>query len=1182
MNDTTRSDSTNRELDIEVDAIVASYESDFRSGKAGDLSAYLPERVEVRQRAAARLVEADLELRFSGKSIGVGELDSYLSRFPEIQEKPVLVELIGLIKALAAAHQQPFPKAEFCRRFPEIRDEIEAFEAPVIPGFEMLGRLGRGAMGVVYKARHIALDRVIAVKTMRAGADATLEEVARFQAEAKAVAALSHPNIVQIYESGTHGKLAWFALEYCDGGTLAEFLRTHRVPPAQAAELIEALARAVHAAHTRGIVHRDLKPGNILLVGARQSLLTTDQLKIADFGLAKKIGSDSDQTRTGAVLGTPSYMAPEQAAGKPSAVGPLADVYALGAILYELLTGEPPFHGETTLETLDKLRSLDPVPPRRRNGRIPRDLETICLKCLEKAPGRRYGSALELADDLRRMRELRPIVAKPAGLGTRTVKWLRRHPAWAAVGVFLPVLALATGVAWLGFHLAGEQKKQTDSAKQVARTKDESLETEKTKTDLEKQRVKEQKDLTRREQYFRTIAQCDIEAQRGNRTRLLALLNQCPKDLRGWEWFRLRALAESRAVTIGSSLHFASISADAKAVLSGKRESISAFDADGKATAFIAENGMEHTAAAFDRAGKKIAIGVALPARERRQAPMHLLALIYDNSSGAMHANKAFLHRADAPFHTQIERVRAVAVSPDGRWLAVGGQYGNAGTLQIWDIRTEKLAAVLPVAHHFGLTALAFSPDGERIATAGGDGFFRICQWDGRDLQRGNRVDVKSGKSEDRERIEIRPDKKPILITGRGDDAKLLSVSQPTPIQAIEFSPDGNALLTSGQAGLLKLWNASDGKLIRQFHGHVGDVTAADFNSDGAKIASGSSDGTIRLWDTATGGSLSSFLAHSKSVLALRFAAGDQEIASVGEDGALRNWRTAQSEQLAGHRGPVTSAVFRPDGDEIISHSTPHGFKHWSTVTGKQIRSINYEQVAYEAQAVRFDFPCSRFVVQDGTTRATVRDAANAKVLFVLEGHSSPITAIVQTVSGDRIVTGDQSGIIKIWSGADGQLLDTLEQLPTAIRALAISADGKRIVSGGDDHAVRLWNCAERKVERVLTMPGVGAICVALSQDNQLVCAGGKDGKLKLWDLKRNDDGKLLEGHLGDIHAIAFSPDGSRLISGSSDAKVKVWDTFTGLEALTLHGHTGAVLTVAFSPDGKRALSAGQDEVIRI
>jgi tRNA A-37 threonylcarbamoyl transferase component Bud32 len=311
---------------------------------------------------------------------------------------------------------------------------------PKPPGYEVFGTLGRGGMGIVFKARHVRLNRLVALKQLRTN-DA--REAARARTEAEALARLRHDGIVQIYEVFEHAGVDYLALELVEGGSLRARLDGKPLPPAGAAELVEALARAAHYAHGHKIVHRDLKPANILLPPAAGPADGLGAPKIADFGVAKRLAASQGQTCDGDVLGTPAYMAPEQAAGR--AVGPAADVYSLGVILYELLTGRVPLQGQTTYDTLILVRSQEPVAPRRLQPQVPRDLETVCLKCLEKEPGRRYASAQVLADDLRRFLNGESVLARPTSVWERGWKWAKRRPTVAALTAAVVLLA-AVGV----------------------------------------------------------------------------------------------------------------------------------------------------------------------------------------------------------------------------------------------------------------------------------------------------------------------------------------------------------------------------------------------------------------------------------------------------------------------------------------------------------------------------------------------------------------------------------------------------------------------------------------------------------------------------------------------------------------------------------------------------------------
>jgi serine/threonine-protein kinase len=365
--------------------------------------------------------------------------------------------------------------------------------APSLAGYEILGVLGRGGMGVVYKARQPGLKRVVALKMIRAGDGAGEHELARFRTEAEAAARLQHPNIVQVYAVGEHDGCPFLSLEYVDGGSLRDKLGGKPQPVQAAAQLVQVLAEAMEFAHHRNIIHRDLKPANIMLArpagpGDTHSLSNKAPLmeklygapKITDFGLAKRLEEDTGQTHSGTILGTPSYMPPEQAMGQAKGVGPLADQYALGAILYELLTGRPPFQGAALLETLDQVRTREPVPPSRLQPKVPRDLETICLKCLQKEPSKRYANALELADDLRRFVAGEPIKARPVSVWERLRRWCWRNPRLAGLALFALASLLAAVIVWavLTVRLSDEKAATAEGNVQLGKA-NVQLETEK-------------------------------------------------------------------------------------------------------------------------------------------------------------------------------------------------------------------------------------------------------------------------------------------------------------------------------------------------------------------------------------------------------------------------------------------------------------------------------------------------------------------------------------------------------------------------------------------------------------------------------------------------------------------------------------------------------------------------------
>lgn len=405
-----------------------------------------------------------IELEFGWKAHRKGELtaapprvEDYLKRFPGLDRPDLVPELLKHEFLTRRRLGDPVDPAEYRSRFPQLQfsgDDWQVTvqrarptldEKPQVPGYEVLEMIGRGGMGVVFKAVHSRLGRVVALKQVLSGPLASDEDLQRFQTEASAVAQMQHSGIVQIYEIGESQGRPFIALEFVEGGTLAEKLAGNPISGQQAAALAAPLARALQAVHERGILHRDLKPGNILLTADGHP-------KITDFGLAKRVeaaGVDSDApslTQTGAIVGTPCYMAPEQAAGKSKEVGAAADIYSLGAILYEMLTGRPPFKAETPMETVFQVLEQEPVPPRRMQPKVPRDLETICLKCLEKEPHRRYASAQALAEDLDHFLADEPIQARPVSRLERGWRWCRRKPVLAGLLAFSAVAVLGAVV----------------------------------------------------------------------------------------------------------------------------------------------------------------------------------------------------------------------------------------------------------------------------------------------------------------------------------------------------------------------------------------------------------------------------------------------------------------------------------------------------------------------------------------------------------------------------------------------------------------------------------------------------------------------------------------------------------------------------------------------------------------
>jgi tRNA A-37 threonylcarbamoyl transferase component Bud32 len=484
-----------------LDPVCDRFESDWLADRRPRLEDFLTQVDPPDRPALVReLLELDLHYRARrGETPGPEE---YRQRLPEYTELVARVFATSRRSGRPAAENGSPPQTSLDRTFPTRSAEDAPRPGESLRDYEVLEELGRGGMGVVYKARQKRLNRVVALKMILAGGHASAEELARLRTEAEALGRLQHPNIVQVHEVGEHQGKPFFSLEFCPGGSLDKRLAGSPLPPPEAAALTQTLARATHAAHRAQVVHRDLKPANVLL-------RADGTPKITDFGLAKKLDDDAGPTRPGETMGTPSYMAPEQAEGGRE-VGPAADVYALGAILYELLTGRPPFKAATPFDTLRQVVTAEPVPPRQLNPKVPADLETVCLKCLRKEPGRRYPSAEHLADDLGRWQRGEPVQARPVGAAERLLKWARRRPAVAALLAALAVLgAVALAVTTVLYR---------DAVWQAAEAAREALRAGRAEVKAEKQRdrAREEEGRARRE---RDLARAEEERARQQLTR---------------------------------------------------------------------------------------------------------------------------------------------------------------------------------------------------------------------------------------------------------------------------------------------------------------------------------------------------------------------------------------------------------------------------------------------------------------------------------------------------------------------------------------------------------------------------------------------------------------------------------------------------------------------------------------
>jgi hypothetical protein len=649
-------------------------------------------------------------------------------------------------------------------------------------------------MGVVYEARQISLNRTVALKMILAGRLASEADVRRFHLEAEAAANLDHPGIVPIFEVGQHEGQHYFSMGFVEGQGLAQKVAAGLPPPREAAALVREVAEAVRYAHDRGVIHRDLKPQNILLDAHGRP-------KVTDFGLAKRLQVDGDLTACGQVMGTPGYMPPEQAEGRPD-IGPPADVYSLGAVLYHLLTGRPPFQAASAADTLLQVIGREPVPPRQLNAGVPRDLETICLKCLEKSPARRYTSAADLGEDLRRYLAGEPILARPVGPVARLVKWVHRAPVVA--GLLAAVLAaLIVGIAASSHFAIKAAARARDAEHQTTLAREERGRAER-QTEI----ARAESLASRRHLHAARMNLLERDWENGDLGLAFDLLaaeqpdRTGPPDLRGFEWYFWRSRLPANRLTLkGHSGIVTSVaySPDGALIASSDGENLRP-DVPGVVKLWDAATGREvRTLSGHERFVYMVRFSP--DGRWLVSASADATVRVWDTATGrTLHTLRG--HRG---------AVYGVVFSPDGRRLASAG---DDATVRVWDPETERELRAL-TGHNGRVHCIAFRPDGQRLASGGSDRTVRI--WD----PGGTQLGVLSGHS--------------------------------AAILTIDYSPDGRRLATGGEDRTVRIWDEAKRRELHCLRGHGSTVTAVRFSPDGLRLASTAYDQVVRIWDPESG-----------------------------------------------------------------------------------------------------------------------------------------------------------------------------------------------------------------------------------------------------------------------------------------------------------------------------------------
>jgi WD40 repeat protein len=1035
--------------------------------------------------------------------------------------------------------------------------------------YELLAEIARAGMGIVYRARQISLDRVVALKMVQPGGRAP-EDLERFlHTEARAVAGLDHPHIVPVYDFGTCAGRPFFSMKLIEGGSLDRQLERFSGAPRAIARLVATAARAVHHAHQRGLLHRDLKPANILLDDEGRPLVT-------DFGLARRAQGKSGETLEGTIAGTPSYMAPEQAAAAP-VLTTAVDVYGLGAILYTLLTGRPPFHGPTVLDTLLQVRAQEPLRPRAVNPRADHDLETICLKCLEKDPAKRYGSAEALAEDLERWLRQEPIRARRAPVPERIFKWCRRNPAWTALVAVLcgSMIALsvfqALGKAWLQEqrNIAVAQKEEADKLRNAA---------EEQKRTEQALRQQAQEALARAEinLTYNRINLASQYWQTGKVGITERALDACPPDLRLWEWRYLKRLCHAELLTLphSNSVFDVTYSPEGTRLASTSGFDVTVWDArTGKELLFLPgrHGDGQVTGVTFSPDGKQLAVaggtmrGWQVVAGESTKV----------EDSGHVRIVDAATGKEVLTLKGQAAIVWGVAFSPDGKRLATaGGWADHPAQLKVWDAATGRELLDLR-GHTQTVWQVAFSPDGKSLASTSDDGTARL--WDaatGRELR--------------------------VLRGHRGS------------VTGLAFSPDGKRLATSAgsyetRPAELKVWDVATGQAILSFRAHTGMIPRLAFSPDGKRLASGGWDRAVRVWDAATGDELLTLRGHRDfvdvqpkrggraqargprvgAVTAVAFSPDGKRLASASSDYTVRVWDVTRDQEGLSFPQEMNSGapflLFSPDGRRLLLPG-PGGAQVRDAVTGRDLLSLRLPQVVTDAAWG----PDGSSIATASAEVVQIWDAATGKEKLTVKGSSvtfSPDRRHLAT-AGPLPHSGKRTSVVKWWDAATGKELRTLGTQELEVLLLAVTPDARRVVAVDDGGSVKVWDVATG--EEVQHFPVACLImsrwCIVLSPDGkQLACTDvdhtTNQCLVRVYDLAAGRQVRTLPGPANWISALAYSPDGKRLAVGCADENVKLLDPGTGQEVFTLTGRSSRVIGVAFSPDGSRLASCGFGEV---